>query len=125
MPENKKGLTVVLGASSKEERYSNKALKLLLEKDFRAIPVTPAGGAIHGIPVVKNLSEIKEKVKTLTLYVNPNRSAALADEIVKLAPERIIFNPGTESSELKDLCVLHGIEVMEACTLVLLKTGQF
>ena len=66
-----------------------------------------------------------EKVHTLTLYLNPARQKALYEEIINLNPERIIFNPGTENEELYDLAKNKGIAVQEACTLVLLSTGQY
>lgn len=115
----------VLGASAKPERYSNKAVALLKEHGFDVIPVTPAGGSIHGIECVKELSAIGSKVATLTIYLNPERSSALEKEILELSPGRIIFNPGTENPELEKKCSEKGIDVIEACTLVMLKTGQF
>jgi predicted CoA-binding protein len=125
-PMEKNSMTVaVLGASPKPERYSNKAVMLLLEHGHRVIPVNPSGVEVCGIVSKKNLDEINEPVHTLSLYVNPQVSANLKDSIISLSPQRIIFNPGTENAELEELCADNGIEVIEACTLVMLKTGQF
>ena len=115
----------VLGASSKEERYSHQAVKLLLEKGFNTIPVNPAGIEICGIRSSKSLDEIKEKVDVLTMYVNRARSSDLQDAILNLAPGKIIFNPGAENEELAEVCRENGIEVENACTLILLKSEQF
>ena len=123
---NKKDQKVaVLGASPKEERYSHKAVKLLLEQGYEVFPVNPAGVEICGIRSVKSLKEIDEAIDVLTMYVNASRSSALTDEILELAPGRIIFNPGAENDELAEECRKQGIEVEEACTLILLNTGQF
>lgn len=116
---------VVLGASDNPERYSNKAVGMLLEHGFKVIPVNPAGKRVHGLVSVKELSEVEDQVHTLTVYVNPQISWKLRDEIINLKPGRIIFNPGTENSELEALCAENGIRVVRACTLVLLRTGQF
>jgi hypothetical protein len=64
-------------------------------------------------------------VHTLTLYVGPDRSRALIQDILDLAPGRVIFNPGTESREME--LALDGAHIPHerACTLVLLRTGQF
>ena len=75
-------------------------------------------GIIHDIPA-------GEKVDTLTLYLNPERQKLYYDKILALKPRRIIFNPGTENQELTKLAAEHGIETEEACTLVLLNTGQY
>ena len=117
--------TVILGASPKEERYSNQAVKMLLEYDYNTIPVNPTGAEIHGIIATKTLSDIQISVDTLTIYVNSKLSANLTEEILKLKPKRVIFNPGTENSELETLLENKNIKVIHACTLVLLRTGQF
>ena len=49
----------------------------------------------------------------------------LSNYILKQKPKRIIFNPGTENPELEKLAKDNQIEVLEACTLVLLSTGQY
>lgn len=122
---NEKQTVVVLGASPKPERYSNKAVRLLLEHGHRVIPVHPAIAEIEQLPVIRALEHIEDSVDTLTVYLSPALSAPLQSDILKLKPERVIFNPGTENSELKQALERDEIAVEEACTLVLLNTGQF
>ena len=62
---------------------------------------------------------------TLTLYVGPARLEPMIDSLVALKPGRVIFNPGTESPALQQALDTAGIPWEEACTLVLLRTGQF
>ena len=116
---------VVLGASPKEDRYSNKAVKALLENGYKVIPVHPLSENIHGVACARNLDEINAPVDTLTVYLNPERSSQVIDSIIKLKPRRMILNPGTENSELARRAEESGIYVQEACTLVLLSTRQF
>ena len=71
------------------------------------------------------LSTIHERVHTLTLYVGPERSRGLAADILRLNPGRVILNPGTESDELETQLRARHIECLHACTLVMLRTGQF
>ena len=80
---------------------------------------------IDGIPVMKSLATIAEPVHTLTLYVGPERSQGMVEDIVALRPGRVIFNPGTESPALEERLTAVGIPHERACTLVLLRTGQF
>lgn len=115
----------VLGASHKPERYANQAIRLLREHGHEVIPVHPKLEMAEGLPVVHALGEIAGAVDTLTLYVGPERSALIADDIVRLRPGRVIFNPGTESDELEARLDAAGIAHERACTLVLLRTGQF
>ena len=117
--------TVILGASPKKERYSNKALCMLREYGHRVIPVHPVFKEIEGIPTVHALGDIKESVHTLTMYVGPARSESLVEQILALRPVRVIFNPGSESEVVKKALEAENIAFEEACTLVMLRTGQF
>ena len=115
----------VLGASNKPDRYSHQAVLLLKQHGHSVIPIHPALTEIDGTSVTPSLADITQPVDTLTLYLNPARSAELTEEILDLAPTRVIFNPGTESPDLATALTDHGIPHENACTLVLLKSGQF
>ena len=118
----------VLGASPKETRYANKAIKELLSGaygDFKVIPVSPKGGVIHGESCLLSLSDISVPVDTLTMYVGAAISSKMVDQIIELNPKRIIFNPGTENPALMATAMDTGINCLEACTLIMLHTGQF
>lgn len=119
-------VVVVLGASSNPERYSNMAIRELRSRGHRVIPVHPQESRIEGLPVVADLAGLAgEKIDTVTLYLRPSLSAPLAAALVALHPRRVIFNPGTESAALEKILTQAKIEVLEACTLVMLRTGQF
>jgi len=124
IPEEKRAVAV-LGASPKPERYSNQAIRLLASFDYRPIPVNPAFDEIEGLPCFPRLSEIEGPVHTITLYLGPARSTPLIDEIVGANPQRIIMNPGAENEELAAAASGAGIEVVQGCTLVMLRTGLF
>ena len=116
---------VVIGASNKPERYSNKAIRMLVEYGHTPIPVAPREQEIEGLKAYAHLPDITEKVDTVTMYVGAARQCELIGEIVKLAPKRVIFNPGTENPEAYERLNTAGIETLEACTLVLLRSHQF
>jgi uncharacterized protein len=122
MPEKKK--TLVLGASDNPSRYSYLAIKKLRDHGH---PVVAVGKRKTMVADVQVESEKKafDHVDTITLYLNPQHQQAYYDYIVSLNPKRIIFNPGAENEELESLASLHHIKTMEACTLVLLSTGQY
>jgi predicted CoA-binding protein len=117
--------TLVVGASPKKERYSNKALHMLKEYGHEVIAVHPAMDEIDGVPVKRRIEDVDQDIHTVTLYVGPARSEAMQDAIVALRPERVIFNPGAECEPLKSRLEKEGIGYEEACTLVLLRTGQY
>lgn len=116
---------VVMGASDKSERYSYKAVALLREHGHEAIPVHPTLREVQGIPVVDSIEKVEGSVDTVTLYIGPKQTELLADAIVAKGPRRVIANPGAESETMRKKAEAAGIQYLEACTLVLLKTGQF
>ena len=124
--ENKKETVVIIGASNKPDRYSFKALKMLQEYGHNIILINPVLEEIEGIKVFHSLAEIgEERVDTVTLYVNPEVLKKYVSDLLALKPQRVIFNPGTESQQIEGELENCGIKAIEACTLVMLRTGQF
>ncbi|MEO6168360.1 MAG: CoA-binding protein [Chitinophagales bacterium] len=119
-----KKLTVVLGASTNPSRYSYLAINRLVQHGHQVLPIGSREGEVAGVKIVTGTPSI-EKVDTVTLYLNPQRQVQYYDYIINLQPKRIIFNPGTENSELEKLANENGIEATEACTLVMLSTGEY
>ena len=98
---------------------------MLKEHGHTPIPVHPAGHTVDSTPGLKSLDDIREPVDTLTMYVGPDISNGEFDRILRLKPRRVIFNPGAENEPLAEKLEAAGIEVVRACTLVLLRTEQF
>lgn len=120
-----KQTVVVVGASPKPDRYSNKAVRLLVDHGHAVVPINPACATIEGLPVVAKLDDVTGHVDTVTLYVGPDISSGLEAALIHVKPDRVIFNPGTENPALRAALAAHGIGTEEACTLVLLNTDQF
>lgn len=123
--ENAGTAVAVLGASAKEDRYSFKAVAALRGQGYAVYPVNPGLKAVQGLTVYPRLADIPVKLDTLTMYLSPERSTALRDEILQAEPRRVIFNPGAENPALAEALRRQGAETLDACTLVMLNTGQF
>ena len=118
----------IIGASEKPDRYSHRAQRMLMDHGHTTFPVSPNAKEILDRPGYASLLDIPEEegpIDTLTVYVNPQRFEPLIDEVRELSPRRVIFNPGTESGDAAEALREAGIHVVEACTLVLLRTDQF
>ena len=122
MADKKK--TVVLGASENPARYSYLAVHRLRAHDHPVVAVGRKDGHVADVDIHKEKIQ-EEEVDTITLYLNPTNQVPYYDYILSLHPKRIIFNPGAENYELETLASKNGIKTMEACTLVLLSTGQY
>lgn len=116
--------TLVLGASANPARYSYLAINKLRRNQHPVVAIGRKNGTVADIPLETAQRGIPE-LDTITLYLNPSNQKAYYQYIIDLKPKRIIFNPGTENDELAEMAKKEGIEPVEACTLVMLSTGQY
>jgi len=120
---NKKKV-IVIGASTDISRYSNKAVRKLLENDFEVIAVGNKEGTIEDIKILTEPPLI-DNVYGVTLYIAPGIQKLYYDYIIKIKPGFIFFNPGTYNEELINLAKQNNINTLEGCTLVALSIGDF
>jgi len=116
--------TLVLGASAKPERYSYKAINMLIENNHPVVAVGAREAVVEHVKIETGSPHF-DNIHTVTLYLGPRNQNNVYNYILNLNPRRIIFNPGTENHEFMELAQINGIEVEVACTLVLLSTNQY
>lgn len=116
--------TLVLGASDNPSRYSHMAVQRLRAHGHPVKAVGRKHSIVMDVPIETENIPFKG-IDTVTLYLNPQHQQQYYDYILSLQPKRIIFNPGAENPELEQLATEKGIETLEACTLVMLSTGQY
>jgi len=116
--------TLVLGASDNPARYSYLAINRLRAAKHPVVAIGKKNTKVFDVDVDTEKKQYPN-VDTVTVYLNPENQKGYYDYILSLHPKRIIFNPGAENEELAGLAKSNGIQPMEACTLVLLSTGQF
>ncbi len=123
---NKSKLTLVVGATDNPERYAFLAAEMLQNKGFDFSPIGIKKGMVFG----EEILDLRQKpalagIHTITLYLGPQNQSEWMDYLIGLGPKRIIFNPGTENPVFFSKAKAAGIDALEACTLVMLTTGQF
>jgi predicted CoA-binding protein len=116
--------TLLIGASTKPQRYAFKAITELRAHDHRVYALAIKEGKVEDVEFQTTKAAF-EDVDTVTLYVGPQHQADYMDYVISLKPKRVIFNPGTENPEFQEKLEAEGITPVEACTLVLLKTNQY
>ena len=114
----------MLGASNNPERYSFLAVEKLIKHHHSVVAIGNKLGNIGDTPIVTGFPAI-QGVDTITLYISPVLQEQYYPYILSLKPKRIIFNPGTENAALSELAKANDIAALEACTLVLLGSGQY
>jgi hypothetical protein len=121
---NEKKKTLVLGASDNPARYSFLAIHRLRSMGHPVVAIGKRQMMVKDVPV-ENGKKKFENIHTITFYLNTLHQYEYYDYVLSLKPQRIIFNPGAENAELAERAKQNGIEVQNACTLVLLSTGQY
>ena len=116
--------TMVLGASPNPMRYSYLAVNRLRSKQHPVVAIGKRVGTVADVDIQTDHPFVDD-VHTITLYLNANNQKQYYDYIMSLHPKRIIFNPGAENDELAKMAAQEGIQAIEACTLVMLSTGQY
>lgn len=116
--------TLVLGATPNPDRYAHKATVMLTEYGHPVVPFGIKRGSIGDLEILNKWPGSAD-VHTVTLYINAKIQESFYAQIIALKPKRIIFNPGTENPKLADMATEQGIEALDACTLVMLKTNHF
>lgn len=116
--------TLVIGASTDPSRYAYLAANKLV-KYGHSIELLGRNEGKVAEQEIQTDKPALEDIDTVTVYVNPKHQAEYYDYVVGLKPRRVIFNPGAENMEFEELLTKNNIEPIEACTLVMLSTGQF
>ncbi|MFT5581987.1 MAG: putative CoA-binding protein [Lentimonas sp.] len=120
-----KSKVLVIGASEKLDRYANKAIRMLRDHDHEVVAIGSRPGTILDVEFGTDKIDWQD-IDTVTLYLSSKYQSEYYTYLIDyIKPRRIIFNPGTENQELIDLATKQNIACEEACTLVLLSTGQF
>ncbi len=116
--------TLIVGASENPSRYSHIATKMLLDYQFPVITFGQKAGNIESIEIETEFPK-NNNIHTVSLYIGAKNQPDYYQKIISLNPKRVIFNPGTENPEFESLLTQNHINFEIACTLVMLRTGQF
>lgn len=121
----KKENVLIIGASDNPERYSYKAQIMLQEFGHQPYGIGSKDVTVNNMDIKKGYPDFALQIDTVTMYINPKLQEDYYQYIIKINPKRVIFNPGTENPVFEKMLNEKGILTENACTLVLLGTGQF
>ena len=116
--------TLIIGATTNPDRYSNLVIHRLRAKGYPVQAIGKKSGSVAGVEILNEKVPMKN-VHTVSIYLNPLKQPEYYDYIISLKPQRVIFNPGAENPEFSNLLLENGIEVDVACSMVLLASNQY
>jgi predicted CoA-binding protein len=109
---------VVLGASADRAKFGNKAVRAFLQQGCRVFPVNPKEPVIEGLPAYKNLADVPERPRMVTVYLPPPVLLKVLPEIAAKGCDELWLNPGTESAEVLAEAQRLGLNVIQACSIL-------
>ncbi len=118
-------ITLVLGASPKPERYSNRAVRTLKNNHIPVIAIGRRDYDHDGLKILKGIPRDIGPVHTISLYLSADNQKEYYDQILSLHPIRVIFNPGAANPEFENILEKENIEVVTDCMLAMMACRQF
>ncbi|RAI91627.1 CoA-binding protein [Algoriphagus yeomjeoni] len=119
-------LTLIVGATTNKSRFAYFAADRLANNGIPFLPIGIKSGEVFGHKILDLRSKPDlHNIHTITLYIGPAHQEEWIDYLISLQPKRIIFNPGTENPVFFQKAKAAGIDVLPACTLVMLNTNQY
>lgn len=94
---------VVVGVSSKKDKWGYKIWKILKEHGYKTYGVNPNYDEIEGEIIYKSLSDLPEKVDVIDMVVPRKVSMETLKEAKDLGIDYIFFQPGTYDNEVVSL----------------------
>ena len=116
--------TLIIGASTNKDRYSYKAIQKLRKLNLDVCALGLNEGEILDVKIQTKPINYKN-IHTVSIYLKPQNQSQYINYILKLKPQRVIFNPGSENEVLMDKLEEKKISCENSCTLVLLSTNQY
>ena len=106
---------VVVGDVLNPLKYAYKILNSLNRDGFNVVGVNPS---VKNEEVYNSLSDVPYKIEVLDLCINPYKGIKILQEAHKLKIDKILIQPGAESSEILSFCKANGIQAIEGCALI-------
>ena len=114
-----KPTVAILGASQNREKYGNKSVRAHLDQGYEVYPINPNADEVEGLKAYRTLAELLvEQLDRISVYLPPKVGLTILEDIKRLNPKEVWFNPGSESDEILDKAQALGLNVIMACSIV-------
>jgi len=118
VPAPKLRTVAVLGASNDRSKYGNRAVRAYRAEGYRVFPVNPHEPSIEGLRAYASILDIPEPVDRATVYLRPEVTLQVLEEIARKGVGELFLNPGSESGAVIARAQELGIVPILACSIV-------
>lgn len=109
----------IIGASKDRSKFGNKAVRAHLRAGYEVYPVTPKGGEVEGLTAYATLTDVPlSSVDRVSVYLPPEATLGVLEEIAVKRPREVWFNPGTSNAEVLEKARALGLNAIEGCSIV-------
>jgi uncharacterized protein len=108
----------IIGASNDRSKFGNKAVRSYRAHGHRVFPVNLHEEKIEGEPVYRSIRDIPADLDATLVYVPPQTTLTLLDEIASKGPGQLYLNPGSENAAVIERAADLGLEPILACSIV-------
>lgn len=115
-PETK--TVAILGASADRAKFGNKAVRAFHRQGWRVFPVNPKAAEIEGLPAYASIRDVPGRLDMVSVYLPPGVLLPLLPEIAAEGCDELWLNPGTDSEEVQAEAARLGLNVIQACSIV-------
>jgi len=107
----------IIGATSRRDKFANKAVRAFLQHNDTVIPIHPAQTEVEGLRAYASVLDAPETIDVASFYVPSNVGVRVLDECAQKGIKKIILNPGAESRELLQRARELEIEAVQTCSI--------
>ena len=108
----------IVGASGDRSKFGNKAVRAYLRKGYTVYPVNPNRDEVEGLKAYKSVLEIPVDLDRVSIYLPPELTIVVLDEIARKGAKELFLNPGSESKAVTEKARSLGFKPILACSIV-------
>lgn len=106
---------VVVGDVLNKSKYANKILVSLKVSGFNVAGANPRDNSGEAYTSLRN---VPYKIEVMDLCINPVAGIKVMQEAAELGIDKVLIQPGAESTDIINFCKEKGIMAIEGCALV-------
>ena len=88
----------IIGASNNRDKFGNKCVRAYKSKDYTVFPVNPKEKEIEGLRCFQIITDIPESIDIVSLYITPEITKNIVNDIIAVKPKLFYFNPSSPRS---------------------------
>lgn len=108
----------VLGASTNQANFDNKAVRAFAQQGWEVHPVNPRAAEIEGIAAWADIGSVPVRPDVVSAYLPPGILLQTLPEIADKGCEELWLNPGTDTAETIAEAERLGLKVIRDCSLL-------